>query len=36
MKLDRTITASVYVIYEDKVLLYRHKKYNTLFPLGGK
>ena len=36
MTLDRTLTASVYVVYEDKVLLHRHKKYNTLFPLGGK
>lgn len=36
MKLDRSLTSSVYVVYENKVLLHRHKKYNTLFPLGGK
>lgn len=36
MKLDKSITASVYVVYKNKVLLHRHKKYNTLFPLGGK
>lgn len=36
MNLNRTITASVYVIHENKVLLHKHKKYNTLFPLGGK
>lgn len=36
MILKRTLTSSVYVIYEDKVLLHKHKKYNTLFPLGGK
>jgi 8-oxo-dGTP pyrophosphatase MutT (NUDIX family) len=36
MELNRTITSSVYVIYENKVLLHNHKKYNTLFPLGGK
>ena len=36
MKYSKTITSSVYVVYENKVLLHRHKKYNTLFPLGGK
>ncbi|MBN1062681.1 MULTISPECIES: NUDIX domain-containing protein [Clostridium] len=36
MNLNRTLTASVYVIYQNKVLLHIHKKYNTLFPLGGK
>lgn len=36
MNLDRTLTASVYVIHENKALLHKHKKYNTLFPLGGK
>ena len=35
MELSRTLTATVYVIKEEKVLLHRHKKYNTLFPLGG-
>lgn len=36
MLLDNTITSSVYVVYCDKVLLHKHKKYNILFPLGGK
>lgn len=36
MKLNKTITSSVYVINNGKVLLHKHKKYNTLFPLGGK
>ena len=36
MKLNKTVTSSVYVVYFNKVLLHRHKKYNTLFPLGGK
>lgn len=36
MKFNKTVTSSVYVVYENKVLLHRHKKYNTLFPLGGK
>ncbi|MGL5149576.1 MAG: NUDIX domain-containing protein [Clostridium sp.] len=36
MTFDKTITASVYVVYKNKVLLHNHKKYNTLFPLGGK
>jgi 8-oxo-dGTP pyrophosphatase MutT (NUDIX family) len=29
------MTATVYVLKDDKVLLHYHKKYNTLFPLGG-
>lgn len=36
MKLNRTITLSVYVVYKNKVLLRRDKRYNTLFPLYGK
>lgn len=36
MNLERTLTASVYIIYKNKVLLHRHKRYNMLFPLGGK
>ena len=36
MLLDKTITSSVYVVYCNRVLLHKHKKYNTLFPLGGK
>lgn len=30
MKLNKDITSSVYVVYQNKVLLHRHKKYNTL------
>ena len=36
MKYSKTITSSVYVVYDNEVLLHRHKRYNTLFPLGGK
>lgn len=36
MKLKRTITSSVYIVNNNKVLLHLHKKYNSLFPLGGK
>lgn len=36
MIINRTVTSSVYVVYKNKVLLHKHKKYNTLFPLGGK
>ena len=36
MRFNKSMTSSVYVIYKNKVLLHRHKKYNTLFPLGGK
>lgn len=35
MNFNRTLTSSVYVIYNNKVLLHMHKKYKTLFPLGG-
>lgn len=36
MVIKKSITSSVYVVYKNKVLLHKHKKYNTLFPLGGK
>lgn len=36
MIFNRTVTSSVYVIYENHVLLHKHKKYNALFPFGGK
>lgn len=32
---DRSITATVYVVNEGRVLLHLHKKYATWFPLGG-
>lgn len=35
LELNRTLTATVYIINGDKVLLHKHKKYNTLFPVGG-
>ena len=33
MRFNKSMTSSVYVIYKNKVLLHRHKKYNTLVPL---
>ncbi len=35
MQYNNSITATVYVINNDKVLLHEHKKYHTWFPLGG-
>ncbi|MCB2305612.1 NUDIX domain-containing protein [Clostridium estertheticum] len=35
MNLDRTLTATVYIVNKGKVLLHMHKKHKTLFPLGG-
>ena len=35
MKLDRSLTATVYIVYNNKVLLHMHKKHNSLFPVGG-
>lgn len=35
MNLNRTLTATVYIVYKDKVLLHMHKKHNSLFPVGG-
>lgn len=35
MELNRTITATVYIVNDGKVLLHNHKKFNTLFPVGG-
>lgn len=35
MQFNRSLTATVYIINESKVLLHNHKKYNTLFPVGG-
>ena len=31
----KSLTATVYVVYEGRVLLHMHKKYNTWFPVGG-
>ena len=35
MKYNKSLTATVYVINGDRVLLHLHKKYNTWFPVGG-
>lgn len=35
MELNRTVTSTVYIIYNNKVLLHMHKKHNSLFPVGG-
>lgn len=35
MELNRSMTATVYVVYQNKVLLHQHKKFGSLFPLGG-
>lgn len=35
MKLNKTLTATVYVVSRNRVLLHMHKKHNSLFPLGG-
>ena len=32
---NKSMTATVYVINDNKVLLHQHKKYKTWFPLGG-
>ena len=31
----KSLTATVYIINNGKVLLHKHKKYNTWFPVGG-
>ncbi len=35
MTYNREMTATVYIIRNSKVLLHKHKKYNTWFPVGG-
>lgn len=35
MKYNKSITATVYVVNDEKVLLHKHIKYKTWFPLGG-
>lgn len=32
---NKSITATVYIINDGKLLLHKHKKYNTWFPVGG-
>lgn len=32
---EKSMTATVYVINNGRVLLHRHKKFNSLFPVGG-
>lgn len=33
--MNYTKTSSVYIVNNNKVLLHNHKKYNSLFPVGG-
>ncbi|MBQ8606402.1 MAG: NUDIX domain-containing protein [Clostridia bacterium] len=35
MIFDREMTATVYIVKDGRVLLHRHKKYNTWFAVGG-
>lgn len=35
MSYNKTLTSTVYIINNDRVLLHMHKKYNTWFPVGG-
>jgi 8-oxo-dGTP pyrophosphatase MutT (NUDIX family) len=35
MEIVRHFTASIYIIYENKVLLHKHKKYDLILPVGG-
>lgn len=35
MTYNKSITATVYIVNNEKVLLHKHKKYNTWFPVGG-
>lgn len=35
IKLNRTLTSTVYVINKNRVLLHLHKKHKSLFPVGG-
>lgn len=32
---NKSITATVYIVNDGNVLLHKHKKYNTWFPVGG-
>ena len=34
-KYNKSLTATVYIIKDSRVLLHKHKKYNTWFPVGG-
>ena len=35
MEITRHFTATTFVVYQDKVLLHRHKKFGTWLPAGG-
>ena len=35
MIIDKSITATVYIYQNGKILLHQHKKYKTWFPVGG-
>ena len=32
---NKSITATVYIVKDNRILLHKHKKYNTWFPVGG-
>ncbi len=32
---NKSITATVYIVNDNRILLHKHKKYNTWFPVGG-
>jgi 8-oxo-dGTP pyrophosphatase MutT (NUDIX family) len=34
-EITKYITTSTYIVFENKVLLYVHKKYDILLPVGG-
>lgn len=35
MSYNKSLTATVYIVKDGRVLLHMHKKYNTWFPVGG-
>lgn len=35
MVYNKSITATVYIVHENSILLHMHKKYKTWFPFGG-
>lgn len=35
MNYNKSLTATVYIVNKNRVLLHKHKKYNTWFPVGG-
>lgn len=35
MEITRHFTSTVLIVYQNRVLLHRHKKFNSLLPVGG-